>query len=388
MIPSVTGELSGKVDELRRAGITVYNFSIGEPDFDTPDHVSTACKDALDKGYTHYTPIPGIMPLREAVCAKLLRENNVKYSPAEIVVSTGAKQALNNTMMALVNPGDEVVTPTPCWVSYFEIIKLAGGVPVPVPCLESENFQLNIDRVRAAITPKTRVILINTPNNPTGAVYTPETMRALGELAVEKDLIVISDEIYEKLVFGDSKHVCLSSFSKEIWDHTVLINGLSKSCAMTGWRMGYSAAPQVLSRAINSIQGHLTSNSTTFVQWASIDALNNSDKDIDVMVAEFGRRRDYVFDRLTSIPGIKCAKADGAFYLMPNVSGFFGKSYNGFVIKNDTDFCKYLLDQVHVAVAPGSAFEAPENIRLAYATSMDNLKNGLDRIQEALGLLA
>jgi aspartate aminotransferase len=388
MVPSVTGELTSKVDELRRSGVDIVNLSIGEPDFDTPAHIIASCKEALDKGYTHYTPVPGIMQLREAVCSKLQRENNVTYSPAEIVVSTGAKQALNNVMLALINPGDEVVTPTPCWVSYFEIIKLAGGVPVPVACLEEEDFQLNVERVREAITPKTRAILINTPNNPTGAVYNPESMRALGELAVEKGIVVISDEIYEKLVFGSAKHVCLSSLSKEIWEHTVLINGLSKSCAMTGWRLGYSAAPAAISRAVNSIQGHLTSNSTTFVQWASVDALNNSDKDIENMVEEFGKRREYVYKRLTSIPGIKCAQAEGAFYLMPNVSYFFGRSFNGTLIKDDRDFCKYILDKAHVALAPGSAFEAPENIRLAYATSMQNLEKGLDWIEKALSQLS
>ena len=309
----------------------------------------------------------------------------MEYTPAQICVSTGAKQALNNAVMATVNAGDEVIIPMPGWVSYVEIVKLVGAVPVCVGTMP--DFQLDLDAIEKAITPRTAAIMINTPNNPTGAVYTRESLEKLAELAIKHDFYIISDEVYEKLIYNGKKHECVASFSEEAYNHTVIINGMSKAFAMTGWRCGYTAAPADIAAGINAIQGHTTSNSTTFVQWASIEALKNNDGTVKEMVEEYARRKDYTYGRLTSLKGVTCANVDGAFYLMPNVSYYFDKKWDGKELKDSFGFCSYILEKAHVAIVPGGAFNAPECVRIAYTNSMEKITEGLDRIEKALGEL-
>lgn len=386
--PSATVALNGKVSELVAAGVDVIAFNIGEPDFDTPAPIVEACQKALSQGKTKYTAASGIMPLRKAICAKLLRDNGVTYEPKQICVSTGAKQALNNAILAVVNPGDEVIIPTPCWVSYIEIVKLADGIAVTVPTKESEGFQLDIEAIKSAITPRTRAILINTPNNPTGASYSKESLRELGELALKHDFYIVSDEIYEKLIYGESKHICPAALSSEIYEHTIVINGFSKAYSMTGWRIGYTAAPKDIAKAIDDLQGHTTSNSTTFVQYAALEALDEkNDASVEAMKVEFNKRRKYLLDFLRSIPDVTCADAGGAFYLMPNVSKYYGRSYNGMVIKDSYDFCTFILEEAKVAIVPGASFEAPDNVRISYSNSMENLERGAKRLLQAMQLL-
>ncbi len=386
MTPSATIELEGIVANLKADGVEVIGLNVGEPDFNTPEHIIHACTKAMEQGKTKYINVNGIPQLRDAICNKLMRENHVKYEPSQIVVSTGAKQALDNAIMAICNPGDEVIVPIPCWVSYIEMIKLADAVPVLVDT-DPKSFQLDLKAIEKAITPKTRAIMINTPNNPTGAVYPEESLRALGELAVKHDFYVISDEVYEKLIYNNKKHVCIASLSEEIKAHIILINGMSKSFAMTGWRIGYSATPQDIARAISSLQGHTTSNSTTFVQWAAIEALEGPTDTIEFMRTKFDERRRYLVERLNSIPHISCFNVDGAFYLMPDVSYYYGKRFGKRVIKDSVDFCAYMLEEARVAIVPGSAFEAPNSVRVAYSNSLEAIKQGMDNMEKALAKL-
>lgn len=387
MTPSATMELDAIVANLRADGVEVISLNMGEPDFNTPQHIINACATAIQAGKTKYVNVNGIPQLREAIGKKLMRENHVKYEPSQIVVSTGAKQALGNAVMAICNPGDEIMVPIPCWVSYIEMIKLADGVPVLVKT-DPKSFQLDLAAIEKAITPKTRAIIINTPNNPTGAVYSEDSLLALGELAVKYDFYIISDEVYEKLIYNNKKHVCIASLSEEIKAHTILINGMSKSFAMTGWRIGYSATPQDIARAISSLQGHTTSNSTTFVQWAAIEALEGPTDTIEYMRTKFDERRRYLVERLNSIPHIVCNNADGAFYLMPDVSYYYGKRFGNRTIKDSVDFCAYLLEEARVAIVPGSAFEAPNSVRIAYSNSLEAIKQGMDNMEKALAKLA
>lgn len=380
--PSATSTLGGKIAEMKSAGINVAAFNLGEPDFPTPDKITQACVNAVQAGHTKYAAINGILPLREAISEKLAKDNHVQYDPTEICVSTGAKQAVYNAIMALVDPGDEVIIPTPCWVSYVEMVKLAQGVPVLVPTFA--DFQLDLSAIKASVTNRTKAIIINTPNNPTGASYPEQALRALAELAVEHDFYVISDEVYEKLIYGDAKHVSIASLSPAIRKRTVTINGFSKAYSMTGWRLGYSAAPTEISRGITALQGHTTTNSTTFVQYAGITALKECDADIAHMRQEFRRRRDYMLQRLTAIEGITCPTPSGAFYLMPNISAFLGKKQGNRSIRNSVDFCDYMLEEARVAIVPGSAFEMPNAVRFAYSASMETISQGMNRFEAAL----
>lgn len=388
MIPSATMEISARVAELRDEGVKVISFSVGEPDFPTPSNIIAACERAMRDGHTKYVPVQGIAELRRAISGKLERDNGVRYQPSEIVVSTGAKQALNNAALALISPGDEVIIPTPCWVSYIEIVKLADGVPVFVENSESDRFALSLDAIEQAITPRTRAIMFNTPHNPTGAVYSEESLRKLADIAVKHGIYLIADEVYEKLIYGRKKHFCVASISEKVRDLTIVVNGLSKACSMTGWRMGYTAANEEITRAIISIQGHMTSNATTFVQYAAIEGLANCEDAIEEMRCEFERRRDFLISGLRSIPGVTCEDADGAFYLLPNISSYYGSSDGDRVIDDSIDLCRYLLDRAHVAVVPGEAFLAPDNIRISYSNSMENLAKGLEKIKAALARLS
>jgi aspartate aminotransferase len=385
MTPSVTIELGGIIAELETKGINITRMNIGEPDFNTPENIVKACERAMKEGKTKYTSVTGIMPLRKAICKKLKDDNNVDYEPNGIVISTGAKQALYNALLTICNPGDEVIIPTPCWVSYVEMVKLAEAVPVLVDT--DENFQLDISAIEKVITPRTKAIIINTPNNPTGAVYTEKDLHALGKLAVLYNFYVVSDEVYEKLIYDNRKHICIASLSEEIKAHSIVINGFSKAYAMTGWRIGYSAAPLDVAKGIASLQGHTTSNSTSFVQWAALEALNGSQDTIEFMRQKFDERRIYLLERLQSIQGITCPKADGAFYLLPDVSSFFGKCCGDKSIDNSVDFCNYMLKEAHVAIVPGAAFEAPNTVRIAYSNSLENIKEGMDNMEKALAKL-
>ena len=383
--PSVTVALAGQVTELQRQGVDIISFGVGEPDFGTPENISTAGKAAIDNNFTKYTAVSGILPLREAICEKLLRDNDVRYSSDQISVGTGAKQPLFNSVQALIDNGDEVLLPTPCWVSYVEMVKLVGGIPVCVPC--KSDYQLDVDAIRAAVTEKTAAIIINSPNNPTGAVYGQESLQAIADLAVEKDLYVIADEIYEKLLYGDCRHVSIASLSPEIYQRTIVINGMSKAYRMTGWRIGYSAAPADIAKGISGLQGHMTSNSTTLVQWSAIEALENGEPDVQDMVAQFVQRRDYAYERAINLPHVTCTKPDGAFYLMPDVSWYYGKRAGDRVISDSFAMSEYLLQEYHVAVVPGGAFMAPEAIRIAYTNSLFEIQRGFDRIETALNAL-
>ena len=385
LTPAATHAMTARVAALRAAGEEVFAFHVGEPDFPTPRPIVEACKRALDEGLTKYTPTPGIEPLRRAICGKLARENGLRYAPEQICVSAGAKQALSNALFALCSPGDEVLIPTPCYVSYGEIVKLAGGVPVFVPT--GPDFLPDVEAMRAAVTPRTRLMLLNSPNNPSGAVYPRETLSALGALAVERDLYVISDEVYEKLVYDGAEHVSIAALSDELQTRTVVVNGFSKTFAMTGWRLGYSAASAEIRAACDAFQGHMTSCANSFVQAAALAALSDCAAETEAMRRAFCERRDLMYAALTAMPGIRCALPQGAFYLLPDVTAFFGKRFGGRVIASGADLCDYLLDEARLAAVPGEAFRAPGTIRLAYTCSLEDIRRGMARMAEALAKL-
>lgn len=384
--PSQTLAMSQKSQELKAQGIDVINLSVGEPDFATPDHIKEAAKEAIDNNFSFYTPVPGYMSLRKAVSAKLSRENGLTYTPEQIVVGNGAKQALCNVILSLLNPGDEVVLPTPCWVSYVEMVKLARATVVEVPATIESDFKITPDQLRAAITPHTRALLICSPSNPTGSVYSRDELAALVKvLAEHPDIIVIADEIYEHIIFS-GHFTSLGSFP-EIADRTVIINGVSKAYAMTGWRIGYCAAPLWLAKAVSKLQSQYTSGASSIAQKAAEAAYNGSQECVEVMRRAFERRRDLVVDLASQIPGWKVNRPEGAFYLFPEVSSYFGKRDGDRVINNAGDLAMYLLDVAHVATVDGAAFCCPGYIRLSYATSDTNIVEALRRIKEALARL-
>ncbi|MBG0763455.1 MAG: pyridoxal phosphate-dependent aminotransferase [Tissierellales bacterium] len=384
MTPSATIEITSKIAELKKQGVEILSFNIGEPDFDTPENIRDKGKEALDLGHTRYTPAGGTIDLREEIAKKLLKENNLEYTYQEIIVSSGAKQALMNALLTLCEEGDEVIIPSPYWVSYIEMVKLTGAKPVLVDMEESDNFNLNVEKIKESISDKTKCIMINTPNNPTGAIYTETQLREIGNLCVENDIFILSDEIYEKLIYDGEKHVSIGTLSQEIKDKTILINGVSKSFAMTGWRIGYAAGPKDIVKAMTNLQGHMTTGPNAPAQYASLEAFRNSNNSVEKMVVEFDKRRKYLVDRLNNIQGITCNLPKGAFYAMPNVSSFYGKSWENYKIKNSMDLTNFLLEESKVAVAPGEAFGINDNIRIAYSNSMENIVKGMDALEEAL----
>lgn len=383
--PSQTIELTNRVAELERAEKPVIRFNVGEPDFPTPEYICRAAGEAMARGFTRYTPVMGIPELREAICEKLARENGVSYSPEEVTIGAGAKQCISAALLAILSPGDEVIIPYPCWVSYTELVKLADGVPVPVPC--REDFSLDLNAIRGAVTERTRAILINTPNNPTGAVYDKASLEELAELAVSRSFYIIADEVYEKFVYGGKRHVSAASFSDEARRQTILINGMSKSYAMTGWRLGYLAAEKEIVRAVNTLQSQMLSCVQSLSQKAAVAALTGTQRPVETMTAEFERRRDYMYERLTRMPGISCRRSEGAFYLLPDVRAYYGKSYGGKRLADDLQIAEYLLSEAEIAVVPGSAFLAPGHLRLSYSNSMEAIRQGMDRMERALGQL-
>lgn len=383
---SATLAMSQKSAELRASGVDVINLSVGEPDFNTPEHIKEAAKRAIDENYTFYSPVPGYMSLRKAIADKLARENGLAFDAAQIVVSNGAKQALCNVILSLVNPGEEVLIPTPAWVSYVEMVKLARGKAVTIPTTIESDFKITPAQLEAAITPKTRAIIFCSPSNPTGSVYSGEELKSIVDvLAKHPEVVVISDEIYEHINFT-GKFVSMGSF-EQIADRTVIINGVSKAYAMTGWRIGYCAAPLWLSKAVTKLQGQYTSGASSIAQKAAEAAYTGSQKCVEDMRKAFERRRDLVVSLAREIPGWKVNFPQGAFYLFPEVSSYFGKSDGETTIKDAGDLALYLLDKAHVATVSGDAFSAPGYLRLSYATSDENIAEAMKRIREALGRL-
>ncbi|TYO97361.1 pyridoxal phosphate-dependent aminotransferase [Desulfallas thermosapovorans] len=382
--PSPTLSIDAQAKKMIAGGIKVINFGVGEPDFDTPEHIKQAAVKAIADGMTKYTPVAGTDSLRRAIVKKLAEDNNLQYEPGQIVVSAGAKHSLYNAFQVLCQAGDEVILPAPYWVSYLEQIKLAGAKPVIVPTTVENDFKLTPAQLQNAITPNSRVIILNSPSNPTGSVYTREELAALGEILVKNNIIIISDEIYEKLIYDEREHVSIAALNPALKDLTVVINGVSKSYAMTGWRIGYAAAPQPVAKAMADLQSHSTSNPTSIAQAASLEALTGTQEPVRHMVVEFAKRRDYIMERLLAIPGVKCNRPGGAFYVFPEIKPLLGKSYAGTVINCATDLARVLLEKEHVAIVPGIAFGDDTCFRLSYATSMDNIREGLDLIEKVL----
>ncbi|RFU70281.1 pyridoxal phosphate-dependent aminotransferase [Peribacillus saganii] len=376
---SKTLELTMKAREMRKQGIDICIFGSGEPDFNTPQHICKSAYKAIEQGVTKYTPAGGISELRHAISDKLLEDNGLQYKPNQIIVSSGAKHSLSNIFFALINPGDEVIIPIPAWLSYWEQVKLAGGVPVFIKGKEDDDFKISPYELESAITAKTKFLLLNSPVNPTGSVYTREELEKLAEVCVNRDIMVVSDEIYEKLVYDGEEHVSIASLGQEIFDRTIVVNGFSKAYAMTGWRMGYAAAPLEIAKAMDDIQSQMTSNPTSFVQIASITALKGSQEPVREMREEYNRRRIRMVEMLQEIPRVVCSMPKGAFYVFPNIQGLLGKKAMGETISNDEVLSRMLLEHANILVVPGSSFKTENFIRLSYATDMETIEKGMTR---------
>jgi len=384
---SPTVEMAAKAIALKEAGEEIFDLSVGEPDFPTPEHIKEAAHQAMVSDLTRYTTNNGLNELREAVAAKLLRENRLNYRPDQILISAGAKHALFNVLMSVIRNGDEVIIPAPYWGSYPEIVRLAGGRPVFVATEQKNGFHITPEQLQNALSPKTRAIVFCNPVNPTGAAYDKEQLNALAQILDKQGTLIIADEIYEKLLYDDQKFTSFAALGKNINQNTILINGLSKAYAMTGWRVGYAAGPVEVISAAAKIQSHSTSAASTISQYAAIAALNGPQVEISKMVMEFQKRRDYFVSHLQDIPGIASNKPQGAFYIFPNISSFFGMMYEGVVINNSIDFANYLLDEAKVVVVPGSGFGADQFIRISYSTSMDKIEQSLIKIKTTLAKL-
>jgi aspartate aminotransferase len=386
--PSPTLAITSKAKAMKAEGIDVISFGAGEPDFDTPQNIKDVAIKALEAGVTKYTPTSGTPELKKAICAKLKRDNGLDYEPSQIIVSNGAKHSIYNAVLALCNPGDEVIIPAPYWVSYPEMVKLADGIPVYVNTDESTGFKMTPDMLKSAITPKTKILILNSPSNPTGAVYNRSEIEKIAEIAAANGFYVISDEIYEKIIYDGNEHVSIASIGPEIKKLTITVNGLSKSHSMTGWRLGYIAAEQEIVAGMTRIQDNTTSNPVSFVQAGAVEALTGPQDSVEEMRKAFDERRKVIVDGLNAIPGIICPNPGGAFYVFPNISGLIGKSYEGKTITGSGSFADYLLNgDAKVAVIPGLGFGADQNVRLSYATSMANIEKGLDRIAKAVAAL-
>jgi len=377
--PSLTLAIDAKAKQMKADGLDVVGFGAGEPDFDTPQHIKDAAAKALADGFTKYTPSSGIPELRQAIADKFNRDNGLTYKPSQIIVSCGGKHSCYNVILATCEEGDEVIIPAPYWLSYPEMVKLTSATPIILGTSDKTEFKVTPEQLRAAITPRTRLFILNSPSNPTGSLYTRDEIKALGDICVEKGVLIMSDEIYEKLVYDGAEHVSVASFSPAHNDHTILVHGFAKAYSMTGWRLGYLAAPEPIAKAIDAIQSHSTSNPTSFAQKGAVAALNGPQDHLKIWLAEYARRRGYAHKRLNSIPGISCVNAKGAFYLFPNISKLGLKS---------AEFCAKLLEQEKVAAVPGIAFGADDYLRISYATSMANIEKGLDRLEKFAGNLA
>jgi len=381
--PSMTLEITAKAKQLKAQGIDVIDFGVGEPDFDTPDYIKEAAIDAIKKGYTKYTPSSGISELKKAVCDKLLKDNGLKYQPEQIVISNGAKHSIYNALCAILNPGDEVIIPVPYWLSYPEMVRLAYGKPVFVKTKAENDFKITAEELKNAITSKTKALILNTPNNPTGSVYTKEELEELVKIIEEANIFVISDEIYEKLIYEGS-HISIASLNEKIKELTILVNGMSKAYAMTGWRIGYTASSLEIAKVMSNIQSHTTSNPNSIAQYASVAALSGDETVIKRMAEEFNKRRIYMVERINKIKGLKSNKPQGAFYVMVNIDEYIGKEIKGKIIRGSIDFANALIEGANVAVVPALPFGMDNYIRISYATSIENIEKGLNRIEEFL----
>lgn len=385
--PSVTLQIDARAKEMRAAGLDVIGFGAGEPDFPTPQHICDAAKEALDLGMTRYTPAAGTKELRKAICEKLRRDNDMTYTYGDILVSSGAKHTLFTILQGIIDPGDEVLIPTPCWVSYPEMVRMAGGVPIFIPADESTNFIPTSRDIASRVTRRTKAIIITSPSNPNGSVWEQEQLQFVADLAVSHPFYVISDEIYEKLIYDGRKHLSIAQLGEQIKAQTFLVNGMSKAYAMTGWRIGYVAGPRHEITAMANFQSQATSNANTIAQYAAMKALQGDQSCVDEMVKEFEKRRNLMVDRINAIPGVSCRKPQGAFYIMMNIKQLLGRTYNGRVLESSMDFAELLLAEKQVAVVPGVAFEAEGFCRLSYAVSADQINRGLDRIEEFIRTL-
>lgn len=382
--PSATLSLDARAAEMRRQGIDVISFGVGEPDFDTPAHVKEAAKEALDRGHTKYTPCAGIPELRQAIAAKLKRDNGLEYTPSQIIVCAGAKQALFNAIMALFGPGDEVIVPAPYWVTYPEQVKLAGATPVAVKTREEDGFRLTPELLRAHLTPRTRGLILNDPANPSGAAYSDRELADLGRVCLEAGLWVISDEVYECLVYDGVRHYSLPQLLPALYERTVVVNAVSKSHAMTGWRLGYAAGPGEVISAMDALQSHVTGNANSIAQRAALAALSGSQESVRQMAEEFARRRDLMVEGLNRLPGMRCLPPRGAFYAFAHVEGIYGREVGGEVVSSDQQLAGLFLDKARVAVVPGSAFGYPGYLRFSFAASREKIQAGLSRLERWL----
>ncbi len=373
LAPSLTLAIDSKAKQMKAEGLDVVGFGAGEPDFDTPQHIKDAAAKALAAGFTKYTASSGIPELREAIAAKFKSDNGLAFKPSQVIVSNGGKHSCYNVILATCQEGDEVIIPSPYWLSYPEMAKLAGATPVIIETTDQTEFKVTPAQLRAAITPRTRLFILNSPSNPTGSLYTPDEIKALGDICVEKGVLIMSDEIYEKLVYDGASHVSVASFSPAHLEHTIIVHGFAKAYSMTGWRLGYLAAPEPIAKAIDAIQSHSTSNPCSFSQKGAVAALTGPQDHLQSWLAEYAKRRSYAHQRLNAIPGISCVNAKGAFYLFPNISKLGLSS---------TEFCARLLEQEKVAAVPGVAFGADAYLRISYATSLANIEKGLDRLEK------
>ncbi|MGZ3513558.1 MAG: pyridoxal phosphate-dependent aminotransferase [Thermodesulfobacteriota bacterium] len=386
--PSPTLAINAKAKSMQAQGIHVISFGAGEPDFDTPQNIKQAAKKAIDDGFTKYTPVGGIDDLKDAIIKKFQRDSGLTYKRSEIIVSCGGKHSFYNLAQAIFDQGDEVIVPAPYWVSYPPMVALANATPVIVETTEKNEFKITPEELKKAVTPKTKALIINSPSNPTGSAYTKKELEKIAEMAISKNFFVISDEIYEKIVYDGFQFTSIASLGDEMKKKTIIVHGVAKTYAMTGWRIGYTAGSDEIISAMNNIQSQSTSNPTSISQKASVEALIGPQNEVEKMVSAFGQRRNYIVDRLNKIPGVSCYKPVGSFYVFPNFSSYYGKSYRGKKIENSTMLVDYFLDVAKVAVVPGVEFGADPFERLSYATSMEDIQEGLNRIEEALKKLS
>ncbi len=386
--PSATLTITAKAKALKSQGVDVIGFGAGEPDFDSPLHVKEAAIRAINEGMTKYTGVGGIDELKDAIIHRLKEDHNLEYEKSEIITSVGAKHTLYNVIQVLFDSGDEVIVPAPYWVSYPEQIRLAEAAPVILDTKESEGFKITPESLKNCINSNTKALILNYPSNPTGATYNEEELRAIVNVAMEAGLIIISDEIYEKIIYGGIKHIPVAALGEDIKKSTILVNGVSKTYSMTGWRIGYAAGDKDVISAMSKLQGQSTSNPTSISQWAAIAAFTGDHKIIEDRTKEFEQRKNYIVEKLNEIPEITCFDPQGAFYVFPNVSGCYGKEFNGKVLNNSLDFTEFILDEAKVAVVPGVAFGADDYVRISYATSMDDIVKGINRITEAITKLS
>ena len=381
LAPSLTLAISAKAKAMKQAGESVVSFGVGEPDFNTPEHIIQAAKNALDNGHTKYTPSSGLLPLRKAICEKFEKDNGLTFEPSQIIVSNGAKHSIFNACYAVLEEGDEVIIPAPYWLTYPEVVKVCGAKPVYIECKKENKFKFTAEDLKKAITPSTKMLIFNSPSNPTGAVYNEEEVRAIAKVCEEAEIFVLADEIYEKLCYNGVQPFSIAKCSEKMKDLTITVNGVSKTYAMTGWRVGYLAAPKDVAKAIDSFQSHATSNACSISQYATIEALQSSEEEIQGMVQVFDKRRARLLQLIEEIPGVSAVEPDGAFYVMLVVDSLYGKKYQGQAIENSIDFANLLLDAEKVATVPGVSFGADDCVRLSYALSDSDIEEGLKRIK-------